>query len=366
VHVKWIEITAFRSHPSLTFGPEPGLNALIGRNGQGKTSLIEAVHLLLTGRSFRTTRLAECIAWDAGMGARVAGAIVDGMRTREVRLELASRDGGAEVRGELCPWTRAVAFAAPDLALLTGPPQGRRAYLDGAAAKLTPAHGEACRRYRLVLHQRTRLLGDLATRPDGRALLGPWDEQIATLGAEIVHRRLETLATIATEIQDVVHALAPGAPAVSLTYEPSVAPGVDRLATRAALLAALEVHRAQELRRGLTLVGPHRDDVAIRLGRADGRTAASRGEQRLLALALRLAEAAALRRAGATPVLLLDDVLSELDATVRAHLLEWLVGRGQVLLTATDAVPDAGAGGVAWDVRPGAVAPRAALARDEA
>jgi DNA replication and repair protein RecF len=284
-----------------------------------------------------------------------------------VQLELHAREGGVEVRGTRCAWAGAVTFAAADLALLVGGPHLRRAYLDEAAAKLAPAHGEASRRYRLTLQQRTRLLGDLAGRPDAERLLAPWDEQLATLGSEVVHRRLEALALIADTAGDVHRALAPTAAGVSLRYEPSVPLGAERSATREALLAALVTARPSDLRRGLTLVGPHRDDVAVRLGRADARTAASRGEQRLLALTLRLAEAAVLRRRlGHAPVLLLDDVLSELDRDAGAHTLEWLGGQGQVLYSATDALPATRAAGAVWDVTPGRVVAQGVLARGAA
>jgi DNA replication and repair protein RecF len=367
VHVRWIELAAFRNHASLTFTPESGLNVLVGKNGEGKTSLLEALHVLLTGRSFRTPRLAECIAWEGSGRAAVAGELVEGPQVRSIRLEMVGSEGGSELRGTVCAWARAVTFAAPDLLLLTGPPGLRRAYLDGAAAKLVPAHGEACRRYRLVLQQRTRLLGQLAGRADAERLLAPWDEQLARLGAEIVHRRLETLAQLAAELQAVHRALAPAAPAVSLTYEPSVAPGPAREATRDALLAALAAGRAQELRRGVTLAGPHRDDLTVRRGRADARTAASRGEQRLLALGLRLAEAAALReRLGTEPVFLLDDVLSELDADVRARVLAWLDRPAQVLYTVTDALPPAARAGTVWAIGSGRVEAAGALARGAA
>jgi DNA replication and repair protein RecF len=367
VHVRWIELAAFRNHASLTFSPEPGLNALAGKNGEGKTSVLEALHVLLTGRSFRTPRLAECIGWDGPGRAAVSGEIAEGAQVRSVRLELVAPEGGGELRGTLCPWARAVTFAAPDLLLLTGPPGLRRAYLDGAAAKLVPAHGEACRRYRLVLQQRSRLLGQLAGRADADRLLEPWDEQLARLGAEIVHRRLETLAQLAAELQAVHRALAPAAPAVALAYEPAVAPGPARDGTRDALRAALVAGRAQELRRGVTLVGPHRDDLTVRRGRADARTAASRGEQRLLALGLRLAEAAALReRLGTEPVFLLDDVLSELDAEVRARVLAWLDRGAQVLYTTTDALPPAARAGTMWALAGGRVEAAGALARGAA
>lgn len=363
MHVRWIELVGFRNHASLTFAPEPGLNVLVGRNGQGKTSLLEALHVLLTGRSFRTAKLADCLGWDAGGRATVVGELATGSQVRDVRLELLAREGGIEVRGMLCPWAGAVSFAAPDLALLAGGPHLRRAYLDGAAAKLVPVHAEACRRYRLALQQRTRLLGDLGGRSDASRLLAPWDEQLATLGGEIVHRRLEVLALLADAVREVLGALAPGAAGVILSYEPSVAPGADREATRSALRVALAAAQAGDLRRGLTGVGPHRDDVAVRLGRADARSAASRGEQRLLALALRLAVAVVVRRRhGDGPVLLLDDVLSELDREIGGRVLAWLETQGQVVYTATDAQPAATGAGAVWHVAEGRLEP-SALAR---
>jgi DNA replication and repair protein RecF len=365
VHVRWLELVGFRNYASLTFAPEPGLNVLVGRNGQGKTALLEALHVLLTGRSFRTAKLADCLGWDAGGRATVAGELAMGGQGRGVRLELelVAREGGVEVRGALCPWAAAVSFAAVDLALLAGGPHLRRAYVDAAAARLAPVHAEVCRRYRLALQQRTRLLSDLAGRPDAVRLLAPWEEQLATLGSEIVHRRLDTLALLADAVREIHSALAPAAAGVRLSYEPSVTPGADRTATGAALLAALDAARPAELRRGLTLVGPHRDDVAIRLGRADARAAASRGEQRLLALALRLAEARVLRRRlGHSPVLLLDDILSELDREIGGRVLTWLDGQGQVLYTATDAHPATTAGGAVWQVLGGRTEPLGVLA----
>jgi DNA replication and repair protein RecF len=254
-----------------------------------------------------------------------------------------------------------VSFAATDLALLAGGPHLRRAYLDGAAARLVPAHAETCRRYRLALQQRTRLLADLGGRRDGERLLQPWDEQLALLGSEIVHRRLDTLSILAETVRTVQEALAPRPEGVGLRYEPSVPPEAEREATRQGLLAALARTRAADQRRGVTHVGPHRDDLAVRLGRADARRDASRGEQRLLVLALRLGVAMAMRRRhGDDPVLLLDDVLSELDRDVGGRLLGWLEGQGQVIYTATDAQAGAGSAGAAWLLAEGRVEAAAA------
>ena len=354
MHVRWLELLAFRNHASLNFAPDPGVNALIGPNGQGKTSLLEALHLLATGRSFRTARLAECVGRGAAE-AIVAGEIVHGSQACAIRLRVFAQGGVAADR-ELCPWVRAVSFAASDLALLTGPPQVRRAYLDGAAAKLVPAHAEACRRYRLVLHQRARLLGQLGGRADAERLLEPWDEQVAMLGSEIVHRRIETLHHLGEATLVVWRALAPEGREMGLVYVPAVAPGGERAATRDRLREALVARRRIEVARGVTLVGPHRDDLVVRLGGIEARGYASRGEQRVMALTLRLAEAGMVgRRLGVAPVLVLDDVLSELDRQARGRVLGWIETQGQVVFSTTDAAMLPAGTGVTWDVRPDGV-----------
>ena len=354
MHVRWLELSSFRNYASLSFAPDPGLNILVGQNGQGKTSLLEGLHVLLTGRSFRTARISECVTWDAPR-AGVAGEVEQAEQRRAVRLTLSGRTVAAAL-GAPCPWARAVTFSATDLELLTGAPQVRRAYLDGAGGKLAPSHAEACRRYRLVLHQRGRLLGRLAGRGDAERLLSPWDEQVATLGAAIVHRRLETLEVLGRDAREVWSALAPRGAEMALAYAPGVEPGAAGDATRERLRVARAAARPAELARGVTLVGPHRDDLVVRLGRADARVYASRGEQRLLALALRLGEAAAVRRRlGAPPVLLLDDLLSELDGGARERVLAWLGGQGQVVFSTTDAGAVATAAGAAWEVSGGEV-----------
>lgn len=355
MHVRWVEVLAFRAYASLSFAPDPGLNLVTGRNGQGKTSLLEAVGVLLTGRSFRTPRLSECVAWGAAE-AQVAGEVADGARLWPVRLTLTSQGavtgGRAPGRGD---W--AVTFAADDLGLVAGGPQGRRGYLDGFAARLAPAHAEVCRRYRGVLHHRARLLARVGDRTtDAEALLEPWDEQAATLGAEIVHRRLEALALLERVVGVTWEALTGDGREVRLSYEAVVPPAGDRAETAGRLRAALRAGRGLERLRAETLAGPHRDDVAVRLGGRDARRFGSRGEQRLLALSLRLAEGAAVRqRRGLVPVFLLDDVLSELDAAAARRVLAWLAEQGQVLLSVADAGAWTPGAGAVWTVQDGAV-----------
>lgn len=346
MRIRWIEGIDFRNYPRLTFRPEPGLNALVGPNGQGKTNLLEVLGVLLTGRSFRTARLAELPAWGA-VRAEVCGELARGEVTRTVRLTLDRRGQGAELQGQRCPWGRAVAFSAHDLALLAGPPQARRVYLDAFAAKLHPAHLAALQRYRAALQQRGRLL-QLGAR--GVSALAPWDEQVAELGGALLRRRLQALETLREELRALsgLLALLPGP--VEVVYLPTVLYEADPARQRETFLAALRERRGEELARGQTLVGPHRDDLLIRLGGVDARVFASRGEQRLLALLLRLAEAGPiLRQTGSAPVLLLDDPLSELDRAARDRVLAWLEGQEQAVLSATDgvALPPAAA---VWEV----------------
>jgi len=354
VHVRWLELRAFRNHASLGFAPDRSVNVLTGSNAQGKTSLLEALHVVVAGRSFRTAQLGECVSWGASE-AVVGAELRHGTQSWPVRVRVFAR-GGLAIEPGLCPWARAVSFAASDLGLLSGSPQARRGYLDGAAAKLVPAHGEACRRYRLVLHQRARLLAQVSSRADATRVLEPWDAQVAGLGSEIVHRRLDVLAVLGGVAQEVWRALAPAGRGLALEYVSDVAPGADQAETRERLRAALGAARRAELARGVTLVGPHRDEIAVRLGGTDARRFASRGEQRVAVLSLRLAEAGAVaRRLGVAPVLVLDDVLTELDGGARRRVLEWLERQGQVVFSTTDEASLPRAAGTIWSVRPSGV-----------
>ncbi len=350
MHIVWVQALEFRNHRTLNWSPSPKLNLLSGANARGKTNLLEALGFLLTGRSFRTSRLAELPMW-GGERAWVAGELRRAEGTRTVRRLLERLPTGAwQGSGDDCPWARAVAFGWADLEILTGGPLARRNFLDGFAARLYPSHRTALVRYRQILARRNRLLQEGRFDPGVDGRLAPWDEQLAVVGMELIDRRRRAAAALQTEIARIYPMLAGGQPKVEIRYRASL----DQAAEPAAFVAALGRMRRAELARGQTLVGPHRDDLAIELDGMDVRAFGSRGQQRLLALALRLAEVLPITEAaGTSPVLLLDDALSELDPGVRDNVVREIDHAEQVFLTSPE--PLALGRGVHWVMQQGEV-----------
>jgi DNA replication and repair protein RecF len=346
VRIGWLQILEFRNHRTLSWSPSPKLNVLTGGNAQGKTNLLEAVGFLVTGRSFRTNRLAEIPSWNAER-ATIAGELIRAEGTRLMRRMIERLGGGTwRASGEDCPWARAVAFGWADLEILNGPPAARRRFLDGFAARLYASHRGTLARYREIVGRRNALLQQRGSL----ARLAPWDEQLAVIALEVVDRRRRAVAALQTEIARIYPALAGAWAKAEIRYRASLGEATEP----GAVLAALERARPTDLRRGQTLVGPHRDDLAIELGGVDARTFGSRGQQRLLALALRLAEVLPIAEStGTAPVLLLDDALSELDPEARASVLREIEPAEQVFLTAPEPLP--GDRGARWLVREGEV-----------
>jgi DNA replication and repair protein RecF len=267
------------------------------------------------------------------------------------RLVGRREDGRWAVQGEGCPWARAVPFSWQDLVVVNGGPQARRGFLDGFAAKISPAHVGAVARYRQVLERRNRLLQGAAGTADARGRIEPWDEQLVEVGRDLVERRQAAMGLIQAEVRRVWRQLGRSG-TVELTYVDPGGVGSGPGAFRDALAAGLP----RDVRRGQTLVGPHRDDVLIEVDGRDARLLGSRGLQRLLALALRLAEAGPVAEAvGSPPVLLLDDPLSELDPEARGLVMEHLAGTGgQAFLTTPEPVRiDVAA--TWWEVKGGTV-----------
>ena len=372
MHVAHLQLIDFRSYPELDLALDAGVTTFVGRNGQGKTNLVEAVRYLSTLSSHRVASDAPLIR--AGAERAVVGAKVDkGGRslTLEVTIQpgkaKSARLGRANARPrDLVGILRTVVFAPEDLALVKGDPSVRRAFMDELCVALAPIHAGVLSDYERVLRQRTSLLKTARNARVDLSTLDIWDEKLAELGGRIVAARLAAVAALlpyaATAYQDV----APGSAPFSLNYSSALDTSegdVAAAAIGAAILAQVSERRAQEIERGVCLVGPHRDDLDIAIGELPAKGYASHGESWSCALALRLASYDLLTADGGPdsdtdgePVLILDDVFAELDAGRRAALAARVTTASQVLITAAVAedVPDALAGAV-FEVAAGAV-----------
>lgn len=309
---------------------------VVGPNGAGKTNLLEAAHLGAQGFSPRTRSDAELLRFGAGSGrVRLQGD--HGGRAVDVELSLqadepkrASVNGARlraaeQLRGELS----ALVFTPDRLSVVKGSPAVRRAYLDRAIGRVWPPRGSLPVEYAAAVGQRNAALRRVTAGFLLREGLAPWTARVAELGARLVAAREELAGALAGSFREAAGAL--GLDDAALRYEGSV-PAVDRLDARL----------DRDLERGATGIGPHLDDVSLSAGGRELRTFGSQGEQRSAVLALLLAEAELLtERRGAAPLLLLDDVLSELDGERRRALVERIGGGGQALVTATsaDALP---------------------------
>ena len=321
----------------------------VGPNGYGKTNLVEALWYSSTLGSHRVATDAPLVRVGASR-AVVSTIVVNDGRECAVDLEIAAgrankaRLNRSPVRSprEVVGVLRAVLFAPEDLALVRGDPADRRRYLDDLAAVRRPRVAAVRADYEKVLRQRTALLKSAAGarfRGDRGALdtLDVWDGHLAAHGAELMAARIDLVNELAPEVQKSYQRLAPASRPAAIGYRASVDVEPDRTDTeelRAALLAQMAQRRDAELERGVCLVGPHRDDLELRLGEQLAKGFASHGESWSMALALRLAAYELLRADGGDPVLLLDDVFAELDAARREALAAAAASAEQVLVTA--------------------------------
>ncbi|CAL9471985.1 DNA replication and repair protein RecF [Streptomyces sp. enrichment culture] len=352
MHVTHLSLADFRSYARAEVELGPGVSSFVGPNGQGKTNLVEAVGYLATLGSHRVSSDAPLVRSGAER-AVVRAAVVEGDRRQLVELELnpgranrARINRSAPVRPrELLGIVRTVLFAPEDLALVKGDPGDRRRFLDELVTARVPRLAGVRSDYERVLRQRNTLLKSaaMARRHGGRGVdlstLDVWDQHLARAGAELWGQRLGLLAAVGPLADKAYEELAPGGGPVGLEYRSAAVeeplegePGRDEL--YGVLLAALGEARKREIERGVTLVGPHRDELVVRLGELPAKGYASHGESWSLALALRLAAYGLLREEGPEPVLVLDDVFAELDARRRDRLAGLVAGGEQVLVTA--------------------------------
>jgi DNA replication and repair protein RecF len=385
MHVERLRLTDFRNYRELDLVLPRGLVVFTGRNAQGKSNLLEAVMLAATSRSFRTSNDREAVRWGAGAHfARVdvtAARRNDTLHVEVVISDIGQPQEGAPVRTadnpdlpqpppaafrkriringvprramDLLGQLTVVVFAPTDLDLVIGSPAERRRFLDMTLCQVRPAYCRALSQYQKVVTQRAALLRRIREGEDSPHALTFWDEQLARLAAPIMRERAAFLAQAEDPAARLYARLAhdeegddngeEGAPLpapLRLVYRPSYQGHLagDDEAIAAGMRARLQELRRREVAQGVNVLGPHRDDLAFLAGDVDLSTYGSRGQQRSVALALKLAELAYIEQeTGDQPILLLDDVLSELDAGRREDLLAAVRDLDQVLLTTTDA-----------------------------
>jgi DNA replication and repair protein RecF len=337
VLVTAIEAKPLRSLDRVRVALPPGIVSVIGPNGTGKTNLIEAIYFALTGRSFRTSDRRDLIPFGGSL-ARSEATIRDDDGVEHRLMAAVSRsegrrhllDGNPADPATLARSRPPVAVFAPDrLTLVKGPPAERRAHLDGFVAARWPARGELRKRYGQAVAQRNALLSRLNAGYGSPEDLRIWDAGLADAAAPLIEARAEAVAELAPLFAEAAADL--GLEEASLAYAPRAAGSVEELR------AGLEDRREQDVRMGRSSWGPHLDELKLEAGGRSLRRYGSQGQQRTALLALLFAEREALLQARrVTPLLLLDDVMSELDPGRRDRLVARLGDGGQVLITAAD------------------------------
>lgn len=350
-----LRLYRFRNYAEQSVDLGPRLNLIGGRNAQGKTNLLEAVATLLLTRSPRAAVAGDVVRWhcdEALVEATVRRPAAD--RTLAVRFRrdpesgrvsrTASVDGSPRPARELLGLCPVVLFWPEDLQLVKAGPDGRRRLLDVVLSQLDARAATDLVRYRHILEQRNSLLRQVRAGSANAAELPGFTTELVACGARIQVMRAELVRELAPHAAEVLGQISGGDEVLDLRYIPDggMVATDDRVAAESALLATLARRREEEVQRGLTLAGPHRDDLELLIDGRPARSAASQGQQRSIVLAVKLAEVRHIaRRAGVMPVLLLDDVLSELDPGRRRDLLAGLAAAGlQTLITSSEPLPD--------------------------
>ncbi|MFM7320009.1 MAG: DNA replication/repair protein RecF [Armatimonadota bacterium] len=381
--VRRLALHDFRNIADLAIEPEAGLNLVVGPNAQGKTSLLESLHVLATTKSHRTARDVELVRFgapatrclttierggsSAGETADLEVAIAAAGSTepdrKRVRIDGVRQNRTVDLLGRL----QVVLFSVNDVDMVRGEPTERRRFLDYAISQVSPRYALALGAYRKALEQRNRLLKDVRRRAVDADSLDAWSEALAVHGARIVERRADFLARLAPHAAAMHGLLSDGVEKLTVAYKPSFALPAEASVEAAvdAFREALARVRSEEIARGTTLAGPQRDDVMLSVGNGEGQTVevrnfGSQGQQRTAALALRMAERVlAEELSGDPPVVLLDDVLSDLDERRRSQVLAHALQRGgQTFLTTTETSvlpPDTVDAARVWRLRAGRI-----------
>ncbi|MFP4121857.1 DNA replication/repair protein RecF [Coleofasciculus sp.] len=355
MYLKCLKLRQFRNYQDCLVNFEAPKTILVGNNAQGKSNLLEAVELLSTLKSHRSGRDRELVLEDASMGQiqaileRAYGSIELSLTLRsQGRRTVALNRESLRRQLDFLGILNAVQFSSLDLDLVRGSPERRRNWLDSILTQLEPVYAYILQQYNQVLRQRNALLKTIRKQEEERTQegiiskqpqteLALWDAQLATAGSRVTRRRARVLQRLAPLAQSWHSSISGKTELLEVTYAPNVnLEKDDPEGVQQAFLDKLHHRRFPEQRQGITLVGPHRDDVEFTINQTPARSYGSQGQQRTLVLALKLAELKLIEEVvGEPPLLLLDDVLAELDPNRQNQLLDAIQDRFQTLITTT-------------------------------
>ncbi|MBR6779560.1 MAG: DNA replication/repair protein RecF [Clostridia bacterium] len=334
--IRKLQLTGFRNLADLTLCPCEGVNVIYGENAQGKTNLLESIWLFSGMKSFRGAKDSELVGFgkpfarmemDFFSAQREQKAVLTVENSRKATLNGVSLSSAAKLMGKC----HAAVFSPAFLSLVQAGPSERRRFLDMALCQIKPSYAQALRIYNRALKQRNALLGDLYAHPELEALLEVWDARLCEAGEEILQAREEYLTFLQPTAEQVYDGLSSSREKLNLVYIKK-----DNAQAEKSLAQLLNEHRREDIINKTTSVGPHRDDMGIFINGAAARTYGSQGQQRSCAIALKLSEAQILKEiTGEQPVILLDDVMSELDAGRQDYILNH-IGDRQVFITCCD------------------------------
>ena len=345
MHIKRLILHNFRNYAELSIEPDPGLNILLGRNAQGKTSFLEAIYVIALARSWRAGRDSELVRWESDQ-ARVSAevgreeqndisveVILGRSEKKQVLINTIRQTRLADLMGQV----NVLLIEPHDVEIVRGEPSHRRRFMNLEISQVQPLYCHLLVNYRKVLEQRNRLLKDLQARGCRDGVMEVLNVQLVDYGSKILDRRLNFVSRIAGLARDIHSRITEGSETMETKYHSrtslDAADAVDQLAER--LRSRLEEVRDEEIWRGITLVGPQRDDLIFTVNGVDARTYGSQGQQRTIALSLRLAELELMNEtAKEPPIILLDDVMTDLDEGRRKQVFDMTRGRCQIFVTA--------------------------------
>ena len=344
MYIKKLLLKNYRNykHAEVSFGN--CVNVILGENAQGKTNIVESIYLLALAKSHRTPRDKELIRWDEGF-AKIEGELEK--RNSSLTLELIISNKGKKVKlngleqrklSEYIGNVNVVMFAPEDLNIVKGSPQIRRRFIDMEIGQVNPMYIHHLSIYQKILLQRNHLLKDLQRRQGNKLMLEVLTNQLIEVAIKVVHKRFEYIIQLEKWARDIHRSISREKEILNLEYKPSinVSESMDLSKLEEEYSGNFNKLINREIQRGTTLIGPHRDDLAFSINGKDVQTFGSQGQQRTTALSVKMAELELIRaKIGEYPILLLDDVLSELDDYRQSHLLNTIQGKVQTFVTTT-------------------------------